>query len=68
MGPVEFREMLRDHQDTKREWREMNAKLDRIENVIGPLLDELEDRYDGAPDSPTRWMGAYITALRNAIE
>lgn len=32
-------------------------------DVLGPLLDDLEDRYDGAPDSETKWMGGHIINL-----
>ena len=34
---------------------------------LGTLLDELEDRYDGAPDSHSRWMAEHIENLRNIL-
>lgn len=40
---------------------------DGINLLIG-LLVELRGRYDGAPDSPTRWMGFYIEELENYVE
>ena len=35
--------------------------------TLQDLLTELQDRYDGAEDSTTLWMGEYITALEHAI-
>lgn len=35
--------------------------------VLEPLLEDLEDRYDGAPDSETKWMAGHITAIRKAL-
>lgn len=32
------------------------------------LRDDLADRYDGAPDSPTRWMGSGLNALNHLID
>ena len=31
---------------------------------VEDLLEEMEGRYDGAPDSNTRWMGEYLEALK----
>ena len=31
------------------------------------ILDELEDRYDGATDSKTLWMGEHIDQIKAAI-
>jgi hypothetical protein len=35
--------------------------------VCKETLDQMEDRYDGAPDSPTLWMGRHIDRLRAVI-
>lgn len=32
------------------------------------LRDDLADRYDGAPDSPTLWMGAGLSALTQLLD
>lgn len=37
-----------------------------MSTAIDDILTELIDRYDGAPDSPTRWMGSHIQALEAA--
>lgn len=36
-------------------------------NAAKAIRDELDGRYDGAPDSHTRWMGEYLTQLGEAI-
>lgn len=39
----------------------------RLAVAAAALLEELEDRYDGAPDSGTRWMGLHIEQLSAAL-
>ncbi len=35
-----------------------------IKTACTAVLDDLDDRYDGCPDSRTLWMGEHITRLR----
>jgi hypothetical protein len=50
--------------DVDRETREANARLIAVApemySLIEDLRDELDNRYDGADDSRTRWMGEWI--------
>jgi hypothetical protein len=52
------------------EWGEMVdelvaevRRLRRLQSAAADVLNELEDRYDGAPDSPELWMGEHIERL-----
>lgn len=38
-----------------------------LQQIARDVLDELNDRYDGAPDSTTLWMGRHIEALTAAL-
>jgi len=35
----------------------MAKQIARLHEILAEVHQELSDRYDGAPDSPTRWMG-----------
>lgn len=41
----------------------MSDLIVAVENAIA----ELDDHYDGAPDSPTLWLGSIIRDLNNAV-
>jgi hypothetical protein len=40
---------------------------EKLRRAALAILDELEDRYDGAPDSDVLWMGDHIRELREAL-
>jgi len=42
-------------------------KIRKLIEAAREIRDELEDRYDGAPDSPRKWMGIHILDLDAAI-
>jgi hypothetical protein len=50
---------------------EANARLiaaaPDLLQVLESIRDEMEDYYDGAPDSPTLWMGLHIKRATEAI-
>ena len=59
---------------TMRELREaqtkvaaLEAKLAALKDVLQEVREALEDRYDGAPDSRTLWMGSHLNAIENAL-
>lgn len=41
--------------------------MSELISVAEAIRNELDDRYDGAPDSTTRWMGSHIFDLNKAI-
>jgi hypothetical protein len=51
-------------QDTVQHLRELCS---RRYAAIEAILEALQDRYDGAPDSTTLWMGQHIDDLKAAI-
>lgn len=38
-----------------------------LKDAAEAILEELQDRYDGAPDSRTLWMGSHIAALEAGL-
>jgi hypothetical protein len=54
-------------------WKACSANVRLIESAptmyaaIESILEALQDRYDGAPDSTTLWMGQHIDDLKAAI-
>lgn len=38
-----------------------------LKNAAAAILEELQDRYDGATDSRTLWMGCHISALEAGL-
>ena len=46
--------------------RAVNAH-DAIVAAAEAIYEELDDQYDGAPDSTTLWMGRHLDALRDAL-
>jgi hypothetical protein len=40
--------------------------MEDLITAVNQAIDELEDRYDGAPDSKTLWLGSIIVDLREA--
>lgn len=38
-----------------------------LETVCGAVLDAMQDHYDGAVDSHTRWMGWHIQRLQTVL-
>lgn len=40
----------------------------KLREAAQGILDEMEDRYDGAPDSTTLWMGNHMRELEGAIK
>jgi len=47
--------------------RLMRHSRDRLREALRAVEMELDGRYDGAPDSSTRWMGALLTCVRQAL-
>ncbi len=43
------------------------ATIAHLRKVILRALLAIADQYDGAPDSPTRWLGETLAELREAI-
>ena len=43
------------------------AAAPRLFAACERVMDLLEDKYDGAPDSPTRWLGEPLVLLRDAL-
>jgi hypothetical protein len=39
----------------------------KLRATMQAILEALQDRYDGAPDSTTLWMGQHIDDLKAAI-
>jgi hypothetical protein len=37
-------------------------------DVLEDIYAELEGRYDGAPDSMTKWMGQHLTAIEEVLK
>lgn len=50
--------------------QQIEQQLDRhcMDTTLQIIAEELEDRYDGAPDSKTLWMADIIDQLRVAAE
>ncbi len=44
------------------------AQRDCMRDLLVLIRDELDDRYDGAPDSPTKWMGEHLTAINAVLD
>lgn len=42
--------------------------MEDLITAVNEAIDELEVRYDGAPDSPYLWMGSLICDLRTAVQ
>jgi hypothetical protein len=43
------------------------AERTTLRHALEDIRDELESRYDGAPDSPTRWMGEYVQRFNDLL-
>lgn len=46
----------------------LQSQLSALQGLVETIKCELFDRYDGAPDSPTRWMGSLIRDIEIAQE
>lgn len=44
----------------------LQSHLSTLQGLVETIKCELFDRYDGAPDSPTRWMGSLIRDIEIA--
>ena len=44
----------------------LQSHLSALQGLVETIKCELFDRYDGAPDSPTRWMGSLIRDIEIA--
>jgi len=44
----------------------LQSQLSQLKGLVETIKCELFDRYDGAPDSPTRWMGSLIRDIEIA--
>jgi hypothetical protein len=53
-------ELLKSHEIVDRH-------VDRLLRVVIAIRDELDGRYDGAPDSTNRWMGSHLRDLDAAL-
>lgn len=42
--------------------------MEDLIQAVNQAIEELEGRYDGAPDSKTLWLGSIIVDLREAVE
>ena len=53
------------------EMQQANASLiasaPNLYAALRAIFDELNDRYDGAPDSRVLWMGEHITRIQRAL-
>lgn len=71
--PVAVVDYHRDgHAPTRVEASRVRAKLiaaaPELLDASIAIFNELDGRYDGAPDSRTLWMGEHLDRLRRAIE
>jgi hypothetical protein len=53
-----------DHTPTM--YDEMDGHIRKLELALSSIVEELEDRYDGAPDSGTQWMAVLIRLAKEA--
>jgi hypothetical protein len=44
------------------------AEADRLREALQAVYDDLDDRYDGAPDSLTKWMSHHIAAIHAVLD
>ena len=47
--------------------RAARAREDALLKTLNDVYDALDNHYDGADDSPTRWMGEYLTKSARVI-
>lgn len=48
-------------------YQQLEQRVTGLEGALNEILTALQDHYDGAPDSPTRWMGAVMRQARHAL-
>jgi len=53
--------------DACNEIERLRSRLERAENVMRDVLEDLEDRYDGAPDAGCQWMAHLMVQIRAAL-
>ena len=49
--------------DIQQQLTAVTSDRDRLQGLIDSTIEALEDRYDGAPDSSTRWLGEILSRL-----
>lgn len=62
-----FNEAMGLVKEAQANWQNACKQRDDLFHVLKRIMGEMEDRYDGAPDSRTLWMGELINRARAVI-